>query len=86
MAEGKIDHIPRVKFRSDVYAGVNGEYLFLTQNPGSEYRLITAYDGDWNNGTWLAKGIMFQGGQGYAIFFDKVLTGATIRVDSFWMI
>lgn len=84
MAVSKIDYIPRIKFNSDVYTKVSGDYLFLSQTPGSEYRLITAYDGDWDNGTWLAKGIMQQGNS-YAIFFDKTLTNATIRVNSIWI-
>lgn len=84
MAVSKIDYIPRVDFRSDVYTGVSGDYLFLTQTPGSNYNLVNAYDGNWDNGSWLAKGIMRQGNS-YAIFFDKTLTNATIRVNSIWI-
>ena len=81
---GDWQYFSRVQYRSDVYTNVNGNYVFLTQNPGNGYALVNAYDGDWNNGTWKPSGIFSQNNT-YGLFFDKEFTNATIRIDSFWM-
>lgn len=79
-------HWERIEYRSSVYTHVTGDHVFLTvDNPGSNYRLINAYNGDWADGRdWLPAGIMYQGDTP-CLFFNKSYTDATLRINTAWI-